>query len=25
VMTIFTVWSGVDYIRSMWGYLDPEK
>ena len=25
VMTIFTVWSGVNYIKGMWCYLDPEK
>ena len=25
VMTLFTVWSGVNYIKSMWCYLDPEK
>lgn len=24
-MTLFTVWSGVNYIKGMWGYLDPEK
>ena len=25
VMTVFTVWSGIDYILSYWKYLDPEK
>lgn len=24
-MTLFTVWSGVNYIKGMWKYLDPEK
>jgi len=25
LMVLFTVWSGFDYIRGMWGYLDPQK
>lgn len=25
LMTLFTIWSGVNYIRGMWKYLDPEK
>ncbi len=25
VMTIMTVWSGINYIKSYWKYLDPKK
>lgn len=25
VMTLFTVWSGLNYLKAMWPYLDPEK
>ena len=25
LMTVFTVWSGVNYLAAYWGYLDPEK
>ena len=25
VMTFFTVWSGVNYLRSYWKFLDPQK
>ena len=25
VMTVFTLWSGIDYIISYWKYLDPQK
>ena len=25
VMTIFTLWSGIDYLASYWKYLDPQK
>ena len=25
VMTIFTLWSGIDYLVSYWKYLDPQK
>ncbi len=25
VMTVFTVWSGVSYLRSYWKFLDPKK
>ena len=25
VMTVLTVWSGVDYIKSYWGYLNPNR
>ena len=24
-MTVFTVWSGINYLKSYWKYLDPEK
>ena len=25
LMTVFTVWSGVNYLAAYWSYLDPEK
>ena len=25
VMTVFTLWSGIDYLVSYWKYLDPQK
>ncbi|MBO5967015.1 MAG: hypothetical protein J6S14_00780, partial [Clostridia bacterium] len=25
LMTVFTIWSGVNYLAAYWGYLDPEK
>lgn len=25
LMTFFTLWSGIDYMKSYWKYLDPEK
>ena len=25
LMTVFTVWSGVNYLAAYWGYLDPQK
>ncbi len=24
-MTVMTLWSGIDYIKAYWGYLDPTK
>ena len=24
-MTVFTIWSGIDYLASYWKYLDPQK
>ena len=25
LMTVFTIWSGVNYLAAYWSYLDPEK
>ena len=25
VMAIMTLWSGIDYLRTYWKFLDPEK
>ncbi|MBR4295216.1 MAG: CDP-diacylglycerol--glycerol-3-phosphate 3-phosphatidyltransferase [Clostridia bacterium] len=25
LMTVFTIWSGVNYLKSYWKFLDPEK
>ena len=25
LMTVFTIWSGVNYLAAYWGYLDPQK
>ncbi len=25
LMTVFTAWSGINYLAAYWGYLDPEK
>ena len=25
VMTVMTLWSGIDYLKSYWGFLDADK
>ena len=25
VMTVMTLWSGIDYLKTYWKFLDPEK